>query len=141
FGDGTLRRRQIDAAPHSRNARPRLERRIFFQRDRGSSFESERAGRASQRADRVCFSTISFARRSDGLRKPRDSIVLSKGRQERAIGDRGGRARSISDGGEKGFVSAPAFWRPTATRRRGARDHCQPETDSGGRADRKSSLQ
>src|SRR5207249_11930451 len=109
FGDGTIRRREIDPAPYPRNARPRLEWRIFFQRDGGPSFESERAGRAAQRADWICFSTIPSARRSDGLRKSRDPVVVSKSQPKRTGRDCGRRARSISNGGKEGFVSAPAF--------------------------------
>src|SRR5581483_4304783 len=138
---GAVRGGQIIAPAHSWDARSWLGRRIFFQRNRRSSFESKGTRGLTQRADRFRLSTISFARRPDRLRKSRDPTLLSESEQDGTLRHRRRYARSLSDRGEKGFVSAPTLGRTATARRCRARNYLQSENDSGGRADRKSSLQ
>src|SRR5205814_2834088 len=91
--------------------------RIFFERNGRASSKAERACHAPERADWFRVSAVPFARRSHGLREPRDPAVVSPLQQKRARRISGGCARPVSDRWEKGFVSASAIGWTTASRR------------------------
>jgi len=69
---GPVRRRQIDAAAHSRHARSRLDRRIFSRRSCSAPFETEKSERhcetsrlASSFSSITCLMTSRFTRNLD----------------------------------------------------------------------------
>ena len=76
---------------------------------------------------RVCFSELSPARSSDGIREPRHSVIVP-GRQSKRTGEPGLRcSRPVSDCGKEGSVSQSTLGRSAAIGGSGAGNNREPE--------------
>jgi hypothetical protein len=85
---GAVRRRQVDVAPYSGDARQCLERRVRVPRVCRARDETEGTRETAQAVHWLCVSELPLARRPDGLRKPGDPALIPQRQPLRARLDR-----------------------------------------------------
>src|ERR1700679_1561341 len=91
-----------------------MDGRVLVRRDAGTPAQAQAESGAGSAADRDGVSELSPAGRSDGGGEYRPTAQLQKYAHERSRGNGGGDSGPLSDCGEEGSVSEPAFRRAAA---------------------------